>query len=81
MNGDGRDPIEKLNDLRSWLANNKVESVARPARRDAGLRITSENARVQPERVTREIADFEQWVNEIQSPARPVAESQRQFWA
>jgi hypothetical protein len=67
MMEDGRDPIEKLNDLRTWLRDNKVESAPKPVKTTGGIRITGQHARPTSAAASGEIADFEQWVNDIQS--------------
>lgn len=65
------DPMEKLNQLHAWLLENKVGSPSRQPRVNDAIKITGPQFKMQPIEAAREIADFERWVNEIQSPARP----------
>jgi hypothetical protein len=67
---DGRDPIEKMNQLRAWLLHNKVESAPKAAKATRPLRITGDIPKPSNAQASREIVDFENWVNDIQSPAK-----------
>lgn len=65
---ESHDPIEKLDQLRSWLANNRVgEYGPQPVTRK---KITSEFAKQTSMQASREVLDFEQWVNDIQWPTK-----------
>ena len=64
---DGHDPIEKMSRLRNWLVDNKLDTAPRPLKTTGEIRITDQHAKPGLA-ASKEIAEFENWINEIQSP-------------